>query len=212
MPDSERTVYNLNVALGLVRQRLAEADIPQQCRRAGATHEAEGAGARITLPYFGQPHLIRLPEATVTPGDGAGELPLRERVLVLRYLAQAGGMPLTGRLITYRDLPSGLVYFPTFSRRTTEPLARYFGRTPEELVAASRELGGQPGTLGDTSVVIHPFPRVPLTLVLWHGDDEFPPDVKIMFDASITDYLEPEDVTVSCEIMTWRLVHYLRRR
>jgi hypothetical protein len=32
--------------------------------------------------------------------------------------------------------------------------------------------------------------------------------LNLLFDANIMDYLETEDVTVVCEIITWRLVGY----
>ena len=54
------------------------------------------------------------------------------------------------------------------------------------------------------------FPRVPITLVLWRGDDEFPPDGNILFDRSISDYLTTEDVNVLCETIAWTLVKSAR--
>jgi len=51
---------------------------------------------------------------------------------------------------------------------------------------------------------------VPVTIVLWQGDDEFAPQGSIMFDAAICDYLSTEDITVLCETITWRLVNFLR--
>jgi hypothetical protein len=45
-----------------------------------------------------------------------------------------------------------------------------------------------------------------INLVLWKGDDELPPQLIILFDANVSDYLEPEDVTVLCEIISRRLI------
>jgi hypothetical protein len=47
---------------------------------------------------------------------------------------------------------------------------------------------------------------VPLTLVLWRGDEEVAPNGNILFDANISDYLSTEDVAVLSETITWRLV------
>jgi len=64
--------------------------------------------------------------------------------------------------------------------------------------------------MGDTAVIINAFRCVPITMVLWHGDEELSPQLNLLFDANIMDYLETEDVTVVCEIITWKLVGYSR--
>ncbi len=211
MPDEEkRSIYNLDNALGIIRARLAPLDIAEQCRRAGVKCAPTDSGTVATVCYLHQFYDVRLPEAEVTPAAGASEIPLREQILILHYLANAGGSPLTGRLITYRDLPSGVVYFPTFSKRTTDQLTMRFGRDAAGLVKAAEQAGGLPGDMGDATVIIDIFPRVPITLVLWAGDDEFPARMNLLFDANITDYMEPEDVTVACEVLTWRLIRGAR--
>jgi len=208
--DKNRTVYNLDVAFGIVRDRLAAVDLEEQCRRCDARYRARGKGAVVTVTYLNQPYDITFPDLTVSPAEGTGELALRENILVLHYLAQAKGTGATGKLITYRDLPGGVVYFPTFSKRTTDQLVRRFGKEPALLLEASRSLGGRTIDHGDAGVVINGFSRVPVTLVLWRGDEEFTPQANLLFDANITDYLESEDVTVLSEVLTWKLVRYSR--
>lgn len=206
--DKDRSsVYNLDSALSIVQARLARADIRERCRLAGAGCAPDGT---ITVSYLGQPYTVALPEGTITPTDEAGDLPLRERILVLHYIAGASGTAATGRPITYRDLPGGMVYFPTFSKRTMDPLAARFGQDAPSLIRAAEALGGHRANMGDASVVVNIFPRVPVTLVLWEGDDELPARVNLLFDANIKDYLEPEDVTVACEVLTWRLIRLSR--
>jgi hypothetical protein len=207
--EKDRSVYNLDVAYALVRERLASADIEEQCRRSGSEYTKQDSGETATVYYLNQPYLVTLPEAKVMPIDGT-DLPLREQILILHYLALAKGAAAANSLITFRDLPGGIVYYPTFSKRTMEPLMRCFGREPELLVKTSERLGAHQIDMGDTTVVINAFRHVPIAMVLWHGDEEFPPQLNLLFDASITDYLETEDVTVLCEIITWKLVGYSR--
>ena len=207
--EESRSVYNLDVAYAQVRERLAASDIEEQCRRSSSEYRRLDSGETATVHYLNQPYLVTFPECKVTPTDNT-ELPLREQILVLHYLAQAKGTAATGKLIPFRDLPGGVVYYPTFSKRTMEPLTRFFGKEPELLIKVCERLGAQPSDMGDTAVIIHAFPRVPITLVLWHGDEELSPQLNLLFDANILDYLETEDVTVVCEIITWRLVGYSR--
>lgn len=60
--------------------------------------------------------------------------------------------------------------------------------------------------MGDASVLIWAFPRVPIGLVLWKGDEEFPPAGNILFDSSIPAYLPVEDIVVLTETVVWKLI------
>ena len=204
----EHTIYNLNNTLAVVLEKLSGLDVEEQCRRAGACHAEGPGGPSGTLDYLGERYRVTFADGAVSPEGDAEELSLRERVLVLHYLAEASGSPPSGRQITYRDLPGGIVYYPTFAKRTVDQLVRHFGGCPELLAPAAEAIGGAAVELGDSGVVIPAFSRVPITLVLWHGDDEFPASANLLFDGNITDYLQAEDVTIVCEIITWRLVRH----
>jgi hypothetical protein len=47
---------------------------------------------------------------------------------------------------------------------------------------------------------------VSLGLVLWKGDEEFPPEGNILFDSSITGYLPVEDIVILAETVVWKLI------
>lgn len=42
-------------------------------------------------------------------------------------------------------------------------------------LARGRELGGEEVAIGDAAMVLHPFPRVPMTFLLWQGMMSFRP-------------------------------------
>jgi hypothetical protein len=43
-------------------------------------------------------------------------------------------------------------------------------------------------------------------LVLWKGDEDFPPEGNILFDASVASYLPVEDIVILTEMVVWKLV------
>ena len=129
---------------------------------------------------------------------------------MLHYFTSAKGTPPADRLITFRELPAGNVYSPTFSQRTIKPLLGHFGEDPPLLMGAAEKLGGHKADYGDTAVTINAFSRVSITIILWRGDDELAPQGTVVFDAAISDYLPTEDITVLCETITWKLIRYLR--
>jgi hypothetical protein len=111
-------------------------------------------------------------------------------------------------LIAYKELPEGASYFPTFAKRTIKPLLDHFGKEPHLLLDVAQKLGGNKAEYGDVAVTINAFSYVPITLVLWHGDEEFAPEGSILFDSTISDYLPTEDINVLCETIAWRLVKF----
>ncbi len=205
----ERKRYEL--AYKLACEQLAEVnDLQQQCLSSGAQYQEIDSKKVITLKYLNQLYLITLPDIEISLVDSTEGVPMRDKLLILHYFTSAKGTPAANRLITFRELPEGSVYFPTFANRTSRPLLKHFGQDLHLLVEAGEKLGGHKTDYGDVAVTINAFSRVPITIILWRGDDEFAPQGSVVFDATITDYLATEVITVLCEIITWRLISYLR--
>jgi hypothetical protein len=211
VPENKNYEYGLEQAYKLVCEKLLKIeDFERQCSNSGSNYWQIDSKKIISIRYLNRLYNIVVPDIEISLADSTEEVSLRERVLILHYFTQAKGTPLSGQLITFRELPEGKVYLPTFSKRTVNPLMENFGREPLRMVEVSKELGGRETDYGDTAVTIDAFPRVPLTMVIWHGDEEFAPQGNIVFDASITDYLSTEDITVVSEIITWKLVRLSR--
>ncbi|MDO8443322.1 MAG: DUF3786 domain-containing protein [bacterium] len=198
---------NYGDAYELACKRLAAIDdIAAQCRQSGAQYRVKDSRTEITIQYLNRSYLITLPDITVSQVDSAEEVPVRDKLLILHYFISAKGTPAANRLITFRELPEGSVYFPTFSQRTIKPLLNRFGKEPNLLLEAGIKLGGSKVDLGDTALTINAFCRVPISIILWQGDDELAPQGSILFDDTIADYLPTEDITVLCEVITWKLI------
>jgi hypothetical protein len=211
IPDYRDYEYGYTQAYDLaVAQLGATGDLRRQCRRCGARYRETASRQVITLRFLNRSYRITLPDMDIKLAGSREEVPLKTGVLLLHYFIQAKGTPLSGKPITFKELAEGTLYFPTFTKRTISPLLKYFGGEPQKLAEAGRELDGQPADYGDAAVVINVFPYVPLTFVIWGGDDEFDPAASIMFDAAIGDYLATEDIVVVCEAAVWTLVRALR--
>ena len=128
----------------------------------------------------------------------------------MHYLVSAKGTLITNKLIAFKELPGGDNYSRTFSKRAIEPLVEHFGEQPDLLIHTAERLGARRVTYGDVAVVVNAFSRVPITIVLWQGNEEFPSQGNMLFDAVISDYLSTYDITVLCESITWKLVKFLR--
>jgi len=188
----------------LARERLSKiSDVEEQCRKSGALYVDTN---KIIINYLNKPYHISLPDVEISLEDSNVEVPLKDKTLILHYFTMAKGTPPTDILITCKQLPGGISYFPAFFQRSINPLIKYFGRSPDLLVSAASELSSGKANYGDASVTINAFSHVPITLVLWRGDEEIAPNGNILFDANISDYLSTEDVVVLCEAIAWKLI------
>ena len=206
LPEQRNYQKSLELALKLVKQKLTSVNMEEQCQKAGAQLKLVDDKKAIILEYLNQSYKITLPEMDVSPLDCQEPIQPRERLLMLHYLTRAEGSPITGKKITYKEVPGGATYFPTFYKRAIKPLLDNFSQEPHRLLDAAAKFNGYEADFGDTAVIINAFSRVPLILVLWHGDDELAPEGNILFDNNISGYLSAEDITVLCEIVAWKLV------
>jgi hypothetical protein len=205
-PSQRNYQQGYELALKLASQKLASINIAEQCQKAGAELKPVSDKKAIILEYLGRSYQIILPEVDVSQIGSQEPVSLRDKLLILHYLTRAESSPVTGTLITYKEIPDGANYFPTFYKRAIKPLIDNFTKEPHCLLDAAEKLGGHKADYGDMAVTIDAFSRVPLTLVLWCGDDELAPEGNILFDSNISDYLSTEDITVLCETIAWRLV------
>jgi hypothetical protein len=188
----------------LAREQLAKiSDIEEHCHKSGAQYIKPN---EIAISYLNQPYHITLPDVEIWLEDSNVEVPLKDKILILHYFNSAKGTPATGVLVTYKQLPGGISYFPAFVKRAINPFVNHFGKNPELLMKVAAKLGGRESDYGDVSVTVNAFAYVPIILVLWRGDEELAPNGNILFDASVPDYLPTEDVTVLTETLIWKLV------
>ncbi len=211
LPHQKNYEYANDLAYTFACEQLVKIDdVEQQCRNSGAQYRVIDSKKEIIIRYLNQSYLITLPGIKISLIDDGERVPVRDKVLILHYFITAKGTPTANKLIAFKELPEGKVYSPTFFKRTINPILDHFGKEPRLLVDIAEKLGGHKVDYGDTAVTIEAFSRVPITIILWRGDDEFAPQGTITFDATISDYLSTEDITVLCEAITWRLIRYSR--
>ncbi|MDA8188688.1 MAG: DUF3786 domain-containing protein, partial [Dehalococcoidales bacterium] len=56
-------------------------------------------------------------------------------------------------------------------------------------ICRCRKLRGSPESMGDLSYRFLALPYVPLAMVYWSGDEDFPAAAKVLFDESASHYL-----------------------
>jgi hypothetical protein len=197
---------NYQQSFELACSRIKEMDLEERARKARADYQRLENGERIIIRFFSEPHHIDFPQIEFS-SPAKRTVSLVTRILILHYLIRADGSRLTGRWVGYKDIPGGLLYASVFARRVTEPLVRKFGKSAKWFNEIGTKLGGEPAEVGDASFMLRVFPFIPLEYILWEGDEEFPPAVQLLFDASVDHYLSLEDIVVLGQLATGRLIH-----
>ncbi|MDA8234434.1 MAG: DUF3786 domain-containing protein [Clostridia bacterium] len=120
----------------------------------------------------------------VTVNDGKIYLSRNEITLILQYLTGSSGIQPRGQWVSFLQLPDGPHHHIPFKLEALDPLAETFGDDLPELEDRAVTLGGQKIPMGDLGFVFNVFPKLPMAVVVWKGDDEFPAKANILFDAN----------------------------
>jgi hypothetical protein len=195
-------------AAEISRGELKKRDPQRAALAGGAQMETKGEGGVVlSLDFLGQKVGITWPEMEITYGDSDREVPIQQQVLLLHYLSGAGDLQPTGEWIAYQEVPDGKFYLDAFLRRAKEPMLQTFGQRPELMVQLAEEIyGAEPLNLGDAAVVVRALPKVPVALILWKGDEEFPPEGNLLFDKSISQILSAEDIAWLAGMVVYPLI------
>lgn len=140
----------------------------------------------------------------IEPGKPApGDLEL----LTLHYLLGVPGISPSGEFASFRELEGGELYYSVYQGRAILPLFRAFGAKPERLLALAERLGAERLKLGDVSLRFPVFPKFPMTLALWRGDDEVPGSANLLLDRRASRILPTEDIADLAAHVAHHLVH-----
>ena len=165
-------------------QQLAAMPAEEVCSRTGCTcDDREGAYA-ITLwdrRYRVLPHL-----QLVCPADPATP-PLHPylELFLVHYLLRADGVAPCGRWLSEKDLPGGATFFRGPHAIPGELITARFSNDIEAFNRRCRQLQGSPLDLADSAWRFAITPRMPVAVLYWQGDDLFPAEAKLLFDAAI---------------------------
>jgi hypothetical protein len=102
----------------------------------------------------------------------------------LWYLINAKDIPLTGRLIKPVNIKGGEMFFRGSHVLPLDNMAKKYGDDKEAFIKKGEELCAEVLDYGDASLKILPMPRIPVTLILWLKDEEFPPRADLLLDST----------------------------
>jgi hypothetical protein len=182
-------------------ERLAGLPRAETAQRAKCRYLAESDSFVVSLlntDYLVDParRMIRVTRAS--DERPAGYL---QQLCILAYLVNAKNLPPADQLVGVEKLDRGGFFFRGSHRLPLETLATVFGPNPQLLHRVGQALNAVPRSFGDASIELCVLPRIPVTLVVWAGDEEFPARASVLFDQSATLQL-PLDVLFAIGALT----------
>ena len=166
----------------------------------------------VSLQFLSKTYQIFCKSGKVVTSNGNVLEDVVLTTLLLHYLTYTKGLPLSGKYIAFSEIPGGgAIYDSSYKKRVINPFIKTFGNDPDLLLNASENLNGEKNSYGDLSVTLYAFPLVPITYVIWKGDEEFPPSGATLFDQSISSCLPVEDIVIMASIATYKLIKHTKQ-
>jgi len=119
----------------------------------------------------------------------------------LWYLIKAQNIPLTEKLIKPEDLKGGNMFLRGTHLLPLTEVEKKYGNHKEAFIEKGRELCGKVSDHGDIAIKLLPLPRIPVELILWLADDEFPSRANLLLDSTCEFHL-PLDIIWSIVMVT----------
>ncbi len=165
---------------------------------------------RVIIPFLHSWFVLDLLPYRLRAGhENLDTLPMR--VLVLQHLMAAAenhgtAVRVMNQWIDCRSLQHGAFLGAHFAKSTTESLGKFFDLEREEQISRAMKWAGTQLDMGDTGFVFRFFPRLPVALIHWCADDEFPSYSKILYDVSASNYMPTHGLTTLTDFLIHRLI------
>ena len=169
-------------------QELAAQDRLDVCRRAVCDYD--GSDMCYAVPLWDQHYRVYADQCRVEPAGGNPEKlhPYFELFLV-HYLLRARELEPARQWISEKDIPGGSTFFRGPHAIPTDLIASRFENDLTGFSERCKQLGGTFLDMADSAFIMQITPRIPVAVLYWRGDEEFPPESKILYDATIAGHL-----------------------
>ena len=105
----------------------------------------------------------------------------------------------------------GLMFHTNLLEQTKDPWADSFEQDPEGFRKACETLGGIPFEKGDIAYILEVFDGLPLVIQLWFGDEEFPANLRFLWDENALMYLKYETMYFVKNLLLQSLLEHIGR-
>ena len=162
---------------------------------------AKWDGIEFYVNLLGREFAISHPDYAIRATDGGNIPPLPTQTFLLRYLLEGKTAPWQGQWKTFREMPWGEMYIQPYTGRVLTRAAFTFGTRVAAFKAACEKMGAEPVTHGDAGYRFDLVGGYQMQILVWEGDDEFPPNAQVLYSDNFADGFAAEDRVVAGDIL-----------
>ena len=176
---------------------------------AGRLESVRWDGKEFTVRLLGRDFSIAHPDYAIRALDGGAIPPLPAQTFLLRYLLESKDVAWKGDWKTFREMPWGEMYIKPYTGRVLTRAAFTFGTRVAAFRAAAEKMGGLPLSNGDAGFQFDLVGGYRMRILVWEGDDEFPPNAQVLYSDNFAEGFAAEDRVVAGDILISTIKSYM---
>ena len=161
----------------------------------------EWDGKAFTVKLLGRAYKVAHPEYAIVAVDGGAVPPLPTQTFLLRYLMECKQIPWAGTWKTFREMPWGEMYIKPYTGRVLTRAAFTFSFKLAAFSAACEKMGAVKLPHGDAGYQFQLVPGFHIQILIWQGDEEFPPNAQVIYSDNFAEGFAAEDRVVAGDIL-----------
>ena len=168
---------------------------------AAARTGAKWDGKEFYVNLLGREFAISHPDYAIRAVDEGKLPPLPTQTFLLRWLLEGKAVAWTGEWKTFREMPWGEMYNTPYTGRVLTRAAFTFGTRVAAFQAAAEKMGAQAVAHGDAGYEFTLTGSYRMRILVWEGDDEFPPSAQVLYSDNFAAGFAAEDRVVAGDIL-----------
>ena len=166
-------------------------------------------GTEFTVRLLGRDFAIAHPDYAIRALDGGTVPPLPAQTFLLRYLLESRDARWGGEWKTFREMPWGEMYIKPYTGRVLTRAAFTFGTRVAAFRTAAEKMGGLSLPNGDAGFQFDLVGGYRMRILVWEGDDEFPPNAQVLYSDNFAEGFAAEDRVVAGDILISTIKSYM---
>ena len=158
-------------------------------------------GKEFTVTLLGRSFAIAHPEYAIRALDDGKLPPLPTQTFLLRYLLESQDTVWKGEWKTFREMPWGEMYIKPYTGRVLTRAAFTFGTRLAAFRAAAEKMDAEKVKHGDAGYEFPLIGSYKMRILVWEGDDEFPPNAQVLYSDNFAEGFAAEDRVVAGDIL-----------
>ena len=158
-------------------------------------------GREFTVKLLGRGFAIAHPAYAIRALDGGSIPPLPTQTFLLRYLLESKDVAWAGSWKTFREMPWGEMYIKPYTGRVLTRAAFTLGTRVAAFRAAAEKMGAMALPHGDAGYQFDLIGNYRMQIMVWEGDEEFPPNAQVIYSDNFAEGFAAEDRVVAGDIL-----------